>query len=350
MAVAAFLAGAAQRDVLHDGDIVFHHRGLADHDAGGMVDHDAAADLARPDGCPPRKAARCGSARTAPWPCGPAARANGRRDSIPGRESLCRRERRRDRNGRRDRARTRPTDRRAPPAPISGSAAIGFLENLAHRQRAEIFAAQLLGQVIGQRLLQPVMLQDGGMDEAGQAGSRSAMASASLAQRGPRSDRSSPLFRGVWPWCLLCGRAFTTEACRISKRAEPALFLKFRGPALKMGASPHPSKGPRYPCRQETGRLQPARAGGADLLLSRRSGSAKAMGEPGPSKKQLADILQGRGARARSRQAVSLALHRFRGQGPDARRRHSGRGDGSRRRARQTGRGRARRASCARQW
>ena len=34
-----------------------------------------------------------------------------------------------------------------------------------------------------------------------------------------------------------------------------------------------------------------------DLLLSRRSGSAKAMTEPGPSKKQLADILKA-GARA----------------------------------------------------
>src|ERR1700756_1587438 len=34
-----------------------------------------------------------------------------------------------------------------------------------------------------------------------------------------------------------------------------------------------------------------------DLLLSRRSGSAKAMGKPGPSKKQLAEILQA-GARA----------------------------------------------------
>jgi nitroreductase len=34
-----------------------------------------------------------------------------------------------------------------------------------------------------------------------------------------------------------------------------------------------------------------------DLLLSRRSGSAKAMGKPGPDKKQLAEILQA-GARA----------------------------------------------------
>ena len=34
----------------------------------------------------------------------------------------------------------------------------------------EIFAAQLAGQVIGERLLQPVMLEDGGMDEAGQRG------------------------------------------------------------------------------------------------------------------------------------------------------------------------------------
>lgn len=37
--------------------------------------------------------------------------------------------------------------------------------------------------------------------------------------------------------------------------------------------------------------------GALDLLLSRRSGSAKTMGKPGPSKKQLADILQA-GARA----------------------------------------------------
>ena len=37
--------------------------------------------------------------------------------------------------------------------------------------------------------------------------------------------------------------------------------------------------------------------GALDLLLSRRSGSAKAMKEPGPSKKQLADILKA-GARA----------------------------------------------------
>jgi len=34
-----------------------------------------------------------------------------------------------------------------------------------------------------------------------------------------------------------------------------------------------------------------------DLLLSRRSGSAKAMKEPGPSKKQLGDILKAGRAR-----------------------------------------------------
>ena len=32
----------------------------------------------------------------------------------------------------------------------------------------EILAAQLLGQMVGERMLQPVMLEDGGMDEAGQ--------------------------------------------------------------------------------------------------------------------------------------------------------------------------------------
>lgn len=44
MAVAALLAGAAERDVLQHRDIVLDHRGLADHEAGGMVEEDALAD------------------------------------------------------------------------------------------------------------------------------------------------------------------------------------------------------------------------------------------------------------------------------------------------------------------
>ena len=46
MAVPVFLAGAAERHVLQDRDVVLDHRGLADHEAGGVVEEDAAADAA----------------------------------------------------------------------------------------------------------------------------------------------------------------------------------------------------------------------------------------------------------------------------------------------------------------
>ena len=60
-----------------------------------------------------------------------------------------------------------------------------LIEHLADRQRAEVFPAQLARQVIGQRLLQPVMLQDGGMDEARQGGFASGHGFGLLAQGGP---------------------------------------------------------------------------------------------------------------------------------------------------------------------
>ena len=44
----------------------------------------------------------------------------------------------------------------------------GIVEHLADGQRTEILAAQLARQVIGQRLFQPLMLQNGGVDKAGQ--------------------------------------------------------------------------------------------------------------------------------------------------------------------------------------
>src|ERR1700679_1332017 len=45
MAVALFLAGAAERHAMQHGDIVLNHRGLADDNAGGVVEEYAAADL-----------------------------------------------------------------------------------------------------------------------------------------------------------------------------------------------------------------------------------------------------------------------------------------------------------------
>ena len=48
MPVAGLLAGAAERDVLQDRDVVLDHRRLADDEAGGVVDEDALAHRARP--------------------------------------------------------------------------------------------------------------------------------------------------------------------------------------------------------------------------------------------------------------------------------------------------------------
>jgi len=47
MAVAGFLAGAAERHRLHHRHSVLDHRRLADHQTGGVVDHDALADARR---------------------------------------------------------------------------------------------------------------------------------------------------------------------------------------------------------------------------------------------------------------------------------------------------------------
>ena len=46
MAVPVFLAGATQRDTMQDRDVVLDHRGLADHEAGAVVEEDTPADLA----------------------------------------------------------------------------------------------------------------------------------------------------------------------------------------------------------------------------------------------------------------------------------------------------------------
>ena len=47
MTVAVLVAGAAQRHAVQKRDIVIDHRGLTDHEAGGMVDKDAATDFCR---------------------------------------------------------------------------------------------------------------------------------------------------------------------------------------------------------------------------------------------------------------------------------------------------------------
>src|SRR5450759_1288528 len=44
VAVLIFLAGPAQRDTVQDRDVVFDHSGLADDEAGGVIEEDTAAD------------------------------------------------------------------------------------------------------------------------------------------------------------------------------------------------------------------------------------------------------------------------------------------------------------------
>ena len=52
--------------------------------------------------------------------------------------------------------------------PDLGIGGDGFLESLARGQGPQGLAAQLAGHVIGERILKPVMLEDGGMDKARQ--------------------------------------------------------------------------------------------------------------------------------------------------------------------------------------
>src|SRR6266567_565669 len=47
MAVAPILAGAPERDIVENRNIVLDHRGLPDHQAGGVIEEDATADRRR---------------------------------------------------------------------------------------------------------------------------------------------------------------------------------------------------------------------------------------------------------------------------------------------------------------
>ena len=87
------------------------------------------------------------------------------------------------------------------------------------------------------------------------------------------------------------------DICRISKRSWTGFFPYIpRALALKMGIlSSFPKAQMSHEKKQDDFNTPAPKA--LDLLLTRRSGSAKAMKDPGPSGKQLADILKA-GARA----------------------------------------------------
>jgi hypothetical protein len=74
----------------------------------------------------------------------------------------------------------------------------GIVEHFADRQRTQIVAAQLARQMVGQRLLQPVMLQDGGMDETRQGGLAPGHGFGLLTQGGPDGIYGRDFFARAW--------------------------------------------------------------------------------------------------------------------------------------------------------
>ena len=89
MAVAVLLAGAAERHAVQHRHVVADHRGLADHEAGGMIEENAAADLAPPDGCRTGTPPTSGSAGNRRSPCGPCSTASAPADASGWRGSPC---------------------------------------------------------------------------------------------------------------------------------------------------------------------------------------------------------------------------------------------------------------------
>ena len=153
----------------------------------------------------------------------------------------------------------------------------GIVEHLADRQRAEILAAQLARQVIGERLFQPVMLQDGGMDEARQGRLAPGHGFGLLAQGGPDRIDGGDFFARAGHDDVLKGGAFTTEVCRISKRPKLGLFsaipLKIsRFPSLSRSRCPTKAR----PCLQPPCPRCPGSAADPPLRLGQGDGQSRA--------------------------------------------------------------------------
>ena len=167
MAVAFLLAGAAQRHAVQHRDVVFHHRGLADDDAGGVVDHDAAAE---PGGGMDVDAEQFGNAALekqrhalallGPQPVGDAI-AFERMDPLEEQERL-------DMGMAGGIALEHGREVGAHRLADGGIGVDRLLEDLAGEHRVQIFAADLLGEVVAERILQPAMLEDGGVHETRQ--------------------------------------------------------------------------------------------------------------------------------------------------------------------------------------
>ena len=89
----------------------------------------------------------------------------------------------------------------------------GFFKGLARQQRIKIAAAQLARQMIGERVFQPVMLEDGGVNEAGQSRLFRGHGLGLGAQLRPDRIDALQFFASDRH-----GSTFSTEICTFSKR------------------------------------------------------------------------------------------------------------------------------------
>ena len=152
-----------------------------------------------------------------------------------------------------------------------------LLRNFADRQRAQIVAAQL-ARPDDRTAPVPAGHAAGwwhGRSRPGRARA-AAMASACWRKAVQIGSMDETFSRGVGHQRFLEGGAFTTKVCRISKRPKPGFFRsRLNGPRPLL-------KVPNV-LRQEARPFNHPAPATLDLLLSRRSGSAKAM-TTGPSK------------------------------------------------------------------
>src|SRR6185312_15040057 len=200
----------------------------------------------------------------------------------------------------------------------------GFVDEGTHGQLAQFLAAQLSREVIGKSLLKPLMLQDGIVDETRHRRLAEGNALSLLAQLRPYRIAGGDIFkRGShgtsFQGVLLPQKPVKLQNTRHTREFPPDRRrgnrnADLQGPGSAGWIFPGPS-GPaprRFRCMADPSLQQNSTkahtmsrykelhvppfnqvAGGMlDLLLTRRSGSAKTMAGPGPTPGQLADILK----------------------------------------------------------
>src|SRR3954467_353446 len=167
MAVLVLLAGAAKRDAVQNGNVIFDHSGLANHESGGVIEEDAAADFGgRIDvGLEYRRRAALQIIRKilATFLIEPVRQAMGleRVEAFEVEQWI-------------DEARGRGiavehcNQIRTESIAEIGSIAQGFIEGLANEIARQRRMVETLGEAMHHRVLQPFVMQHGGIDKRGQ--------------------------------------------------------------------------------------------------------------------------------------------------------------------------------------